>query len=471
MDPITSPSLNISTIAQALLLRQGMQPADVEALLQAVGQELSVLLLSQSPEGTKLELPSGRIVTAQGELPFPEGTQLRVRVDADPSGLKLQTLEAKPPGMAAVLAPLLQGEATALTARLTQASPPPDLAPLVQLLRTLGGMPAPSVSPSTLPQAALPSPPLLAKAIAALPPEQIASLAQVLGNPEEAPEVLAATLSALAEDIATSPTLREGLLRMPAARIGEVSRASASAAGELLVRFQGLLQRADIPQDHRTALDGWVRSLLVRKAPEDSPAAMPEPVRTATPRTPVESRILTQAEYAHAEEAVKTQAGPAAQVPEAWEAWIKGSVRALSDPVISPREAPFHELQAKEGTAFFEIPLPWAGGRTLQLWVEDDDPEDRSPGQEKSHRVLLSLKLTQLGETRVGLQSAGSALAVRIWTEHPEMVESQRAEIERELGESGRAVDLRILPLNPGPDGQILDLRALVGGSSLHAIG
>jgi len=165
MDPISSPISNLPAVVQALLLRQGLQPAEVEALLKLVGQELSVLFLGQGAEGAKLELPSGRIVTAQGELPFPEGTQLRVRVEAEAGTLKFQTLEAKPPAVPALLAPLLQGEASSLVAQLQQPAPPVELAPLVQLFRSLGGLLEAPPKPS------LPSVEALAKAIAALPEE------------------------------------------------------------------------------------------------------------------------------------------------------------------------------------------------------------------------------------------------------------------------------------------------------------
>jgi len=459
MDPIRSPLPNLSAVVQTLLLRPGLQPAEVEALFRLVGQELSVLFLEQSPEGVRLELPSGKIVTAQGELPFPEGTRMKVRVEAEAGGLKLQTLEARPPAQPALLAPLLQGEAAALTARLVQASPTSELAPLLQLLRVLGGVPE-LESPQVLP-----SLPLLSKEIAALPKDIQTSLAKMLGAQDAAPETLAARLEAAVlgkESAAILP--KEGSVE-PRAQLG--------VGGEVLVRFQGLLQRTELPREHASALDGWIRGLLARRAPEEvAPARIQaEAPRTAKAAPVVESRLLTRAEAARTEAAVQAHSGPALEVPEAWESWIKGSVRALSDPGISPREAPFHALQAKEGTAFFEIPLPWAGAKPLQLWVEADAPEDSAPLAEAPHRVLLALELSSLGELRVGLQSTPQALSVRIWTEHPAELESVQAEMEAELKDSGKAVDLRVLSLNPSVEGRIPDLRALAMGSTLHALG
>ncbi len=459
MDPIRSPLPNLSAVVQTLLLRQSLQPAEVETLFRLVGQEMSVLFLEQSPEGARLELPSGRIVTAQGELPFPEGTRMKVRVEAEAGGLKLQTLEARPPVQPALLAPLLQGEAAALTARLAQAPPTSDLAPLLQLLRTLGGLPEPA-SPRLIP-----SLPLLSKEIAALPKDIQLSLARVLGAPDAAPETLAVRFEAAL--LAKEPSailLKEGSVD-PRAQFGTV--------GEVLVRFQGLLQRTEVPREHASALDGWIRGLLARRAPDEVVPArtQAEPSRTAKAAPAIESRLLTRAEAARTEAAVQAHRGPALEVPETWESWIKGNVRALSDPGVSPREAPFHALQAKEGTAFFEIPLPWAGAKPLQLWVEEDSHDDSVPGVEAPHRVLLALELSSLGELRVGLQSTPRALAVRIWAEHPGALDSFQAQLEAELRDSGKTIDLRILSLNSPAEGRIPDVRTLAMGSTLHALG
>ncbi len=462
MDPISSPLPNLSAVVQTLLLRQGMPSAEAEALLRLVGQELSVLFLEQSPEGARLELPSGRIVTAQGELPFLEGTHLKVRVEAEAGGLKFQTLEARPPAQPALLAPLLQGEASAFAARMSQASPTSKLAPLVQLLRLLGGVAEPA-SPQLLP-----SPEALTREIALLPKELQVSLARVLGVPDAPPETLAVRLSTGLE--AAVPEKETSVLPKEA---GADPRDPREVAGAVLARFQGLLQRTELSRDHASALDGWIRGLLARRAPEEAAPArtQAEAIRTAKAAPAAESRLLTRAEAIRVGEAVKAHGGPALEIPEAWESWIKGNVRALSDPGVSPREAPFHALQAKEGTAFFEIMLPWVGAKPLQLWVEADAPEGSAPSEEISHRVLLALELSSLGPLRVGLQSTPRALAVRIWTEHPAALESARAEMETELKDFDKAIDLRILSLNPSTEGRIPDVRALAMGSTLHALG
>ena len=411
---------SINALTQALLVRQGLPTGEVEALLKVVGQELAVRYLGQGPEGAQLELPGGRILTAQGDVPFPEGTRLLVRVDNEKGVLKLHTLEAKSPVPPSLLAPLLQGEAASLSAQLQQSAPLLDLEPLVQLLKVMAG--ADPAANSMSPQG-------LADAIARLPKDLFAALARMMG--------------AEAED-------------SPAALAQKIFASVSSGSGDAVL---GLLQRAHLPPAEQGALDAWLRGVLGLKA---------ETPHANTLSTTQGSRILSGAELAKVAASLnKTSLSPA-QVPEAWEAWVKGTVRTLADPELSPRGAPFHAVQAKENTAFFEIPLPWAGGKPLQLWVEKDAPEEPAPGQEPATRVLMGLTFTRLGETRVGLQRSGSTLAVRVWTEHPELLEGQKTEIEQELREIASTVDLRVLPLGPGP---VPEVRALVGGSSLHALG
>ena len=79
MDPVSSQAANLLSAVQALLVRQGATIAG-RSLMALVGQDLEVLFLATTQGGVKLQLPSGQILTAQGQLPYPEGTALRVRV-------------------------------------------------------------------------------------------------------------------------------------------------------------------------------------------------------------------------------------------------------------------------------------------------------------------------------------------------------------------------------------------------------
>ncbi|WP_316412641.1 hypothetical protein [Mesoterricola silvestris] len=158
-----------------------------------------------------------------------------------------------------------------------------------------------------------------------------------------------------------------------------------------------------------------------------------------------------------------------AAAPEAWESWIKESVRALSDPSISPREAPFHAAQAREGTAFYELPLPWAAQAPLQMWVESDGGgKGRGNPESASTRVLLGLNFSRLGETRLGVAKGAGGLRVRVWAQHPEALVAAQAGMEEELRALGMPVDLRIQGLGPGP---VPTIRSLAAGSSLQVLG
>ena len=162
------------------------------------------------------------------------------------------------------------------------------------------------------------------------------------------------------------------------------------------------------------------------------------------------------------------QAGKAvAEQPETWSAWMKETLKALADPAASPDESTFHRLQAKEGTGWFELPLPWApGAEPMRIWIE----EDRDPSQgefDKVHRVFLSVPFSTLGEVRLGLEQRSAGLRVRLWVQDPEQVSSIRQELEAELASLGRPVDLQVFALPPGTP----DLRAMAGASPLQAMG
>lgn len=162
------------------------------------------------------------------------------------------------------------------------------------------------------------------------------------------------------------------------------------------------------------------------------------------------------------------QAGSAiAEQPESWFTWMKEAMKTLANPATSPAEAPFHQLQAQEGTGWFEIPLPWATGvEPLRLWIED---ERAAAGAEASptHRVFLSVPFSALGEVRLGLEQRSSGLRVRLWLQDPGRLDGLRPELEAELKALGRPVELQVLALPPG----VPDLRAMAGASPLQAMG
>lgn len=156
----------------------------------------------------------------------------------------------------------------------------------------------------------------------------------------------------------------------------------------------------------------------------------------------------------------------AADTPEAWSSLLKAAITTLADPAASPQEAAFHRLQAQEGTAFFEIPLPWAPeGGPLRLWVEAD-AEGRGP-EEAPRRVFLSVPFSTLGEVRLGVERNPAGLQARLWLEDPARLEPLRPEWEAELASLGVPTTLQIRPLPPAAP----DLRALAGAPPLSALG
>jgi len=155
-----------------------------------------------------------------------------------------------------------------------------------------------------------------------------------------------------------------------------------------------------------------------------------------------------------------------AEAPEAWSAWMKTALATLADPAASPREAPFHQLQAREGTALFEIPLPWApGAGPMRIWVESDAPG--TAPEDATRRVFLSVPFSVLGDVRLGVERNPAGLRARIWVEDPARLEPLRAGLEAELTALGAPASLQILSLPEASP----DLRALAGGTPLSALG
>jgi hypothetical protein len=460
MDPISPQAANLVSNLQALLVRQGTAGFPLMALL---GQEVEALFQAATAGGVKLQLPSGQTVTAQGELPYPEGTLLRLRIlpaASGETGLRLQLQEARPPAPPALLSPLTQSEAATLAARLSQDSPPAELAPLVRLLSLLSDVPG--IAPSNE---------QLQAALSQLPGTLLSSLGQALdaGSMASIPE-LSAALQGFLQELRTAMPTGNQLLE------AELPEGRDKPLQELIqqgvTRFQTLLsQHAEIPEGEKSALLAWLRNLLRKAAgaPLQLPK-LPERVssdarsgRAAAAEALIPAKLVT---------ALQSHAGSKAELPESWETWIRGTVTTLSDPAISPREAAFHALQAKEGTAFFELPLPWAQAGLLQIWVESDAPEQEGqPGGDGTKRVLLGLRFSNLGETRLGLAQGSFGLQIRIWTERPEALEAQKERIKEELKDLGKAVDLKIYALTQGAGGTIPSVRSLVVGPSLRALG
>jgi hypothetical protein len=252
--------------------------------------------------------------------------------------------------------------------------------------------------------------------------------------------------------------------------LDDAAGAALAGLGDLLQRIQANLDRhGDLQAVQKDPLVVWLKALLGAQDPDD-PAPRPG---TAAPAAaaPSRSRAAQEAPADALRIVLATRSGAPPAAPETWESWIKATVRTLSDPAASPREAPFHAAQAREGTAFYEIPLPWSPQTPLQLWVEKDRPEKGKAATGDTQRVLLGLSFTRLGETRLGIAKGPAGLQVRVWAEHPAALEASQQRLNEELQALGAAVDLRIYALGREPGGSIPSIKSLVTGATLQILG
>ncbi|WP_005033461.1 hypothetical protein [Holophaga foetida] len=317
-------------------------------------------------------------------------------------------------------------------------------------------------SPVPLPSALLAK---LPEAVASLPPKMAEFLRQALNIPEGQP--LALGLRSWMES-----TFSEALAvpqELPDPRLREAG----SVTLELAQRFEALVRQApDFPKSQRALLTSWFRDLLVRAGGGESTArasgseASRSLVRSSAAAQDAPSPAIIQRAVEGSSPGAASAAQAPLEEPAFWNKWIRGTVEALADPQVSPREAPFHALQAKEGTAYFELPAPWLPQGVVQLWVESDAPDEGRP-EDETRRVFMGLHLSNLGDTRLGLELSGTNLRARVWTEHPERLATQEEALAKELEETGCQVSLRILPLGAGTAG----LRSMVVGNSWQGLG
>lgn len=119
---------------------------------------------------------------------------------------------------------------------------------------------------------------------------------------------------------------------------------------------------------------------------------------------------------------------------DTWEQWMRGTTSALTDAQVSPREAPFHALQAREGTALFELPLPLPQLRgAVELWIEQDR-DASGPNDPGAVRVLLALEMEGMGQMRLGVVGHGSQIQADLWVDEGKQA-AIRLALQAELGE------------------------------------
>jgi hypothetical protein len=202
-----------------------------------------------------------------------------------------------------------------------------------------------------------------------------------------------------------------------------------------------------------TPAGGAIEQLLRALIP---PLPTPPPMKAAIP-LPVPTAPATVAK------GVAPQAR-AFEAPEAWEGFLRHATSALADPRVSPREAPFHALQAREGTALFELPLPLPGLRgPVEFWVERD--REGGGGADHPVRMLLALDLEGMGQVRLGVEKRGATIHADLWVDEERRSAVAQA-VEAELGDPP-PYPVRVLGFHGPQPG----LRRVAGAGAFGALG
>jgi len=261
-----------------------------------------------------------------------------------------------------------------------------------------------------------------------------------------------------------------------------------------LLRFEALLSQQAPPQQDKDSLSSWFRSIVdllmsVKSAKQDAvldrrPDAPQTPTGNAsrqattaanqaqqeTARPSATPQQTSQASAAAPQTAQAQLARQTGELPQTWRSWLDGCIRALADPAAA-KEAAFHALAAKENVNYFELPIPWMPGRTLEMWVESDGEKNQKGKGGPNHRVLLGMTFSVLGETRVGLESTGKCLNIRIWAEQTKPIENVLPKLVDELSALGFEAAVTLNSLAAGNAPPAPSIKSALGGSSLNAIG
>ncbi|HJV89378.1 MAG TPA: hypothetical protein VJ623_03655 [Holophagaceae bacterium] len=387
------------------------------------------------------------------------------------------------PSLPPPLAPLAEAlglPSTPPAATELNASPTPPRTPDQPLVEPPPAPPAAPMRPSAEPAGTLPAPPAaeLATALVArgLPPEPAQALARLLTG--EAPAEIEAQATRPQPEAEPSPETAPSAPPLPRAEtppdpgFPRVATPAAPSLDRALLRAFGLPESliqallpeaAEIPTPARPPsavsapdsgpdADARLKQVLDRLPPPLAQRVLalltllPPPGQgQALPRQDPLAQLLRsllpqlqaaapESGPARAQQALR--AGTPAELqpsePSTWGRWLKEVTSALSRPEASPAEAPFHRLQAREGTALFEVPLPWAPEpSTLELWAER---ETQGPDRPESHRVLLALTMGRTGELRVALQSGPAGVQAQV-VAAPEVAARLERLLREELGE------------------------------------
>jgi len=323
------------------------------------------------------------------------------------------------------------------------------------------------------------APPLIRQLLALLinlpldsPPRQIA---EALGSGGEDVFFAAKSLTMSAEPVLSKPLAGQDRENAAAKKDGRDAHLFVSRL-KYLLRFEALIEAQNmsrpLPMEDRNAVSNWFRSivdLLIVKKTEKNELVFdkqPSTFQSGAAQKPAAHERAIESPPAHG-----AAADP--EKPPTWQSWLKGAIKALIDPQASPKEALFHALATKENVNYFELPLPWAQDRNLEIWVEDGGEESHGHGEKnkKKFRVLLALHFSAIGETRVGLESSPKLLNIAIWAERPQHIEAQLSQMRNELSALGFDANVSINSLARGPDGTVPTIKSQIAGPSLHMLG
>ena len=233
-----------------------------------------------------------------------------------------------------------------------------------------------------------------------------------------------------------------------------------------LLRFETLLANSNFCAEDKSSISSWFRSILDHLIF----------AKTFMSEVP-EARSL-RGQYGFADNASN---GPGSAVasggqaegekPQSWHSLLKNGIKTLGDPAVFPKEASFHALAAKENVNYFELPLPWVSGRTVEIWIENDGDDDPETDKAPILRVLMALNFSVLGETRVGIESAAKRMTIKIWAQRPQPIENRLLRLKEELSDLGFAVQVSLNALAETFEGVPTPIKSIINGSSLHAVG
>jgi DNA-binding transcriptional ArsR family regulator len=288
---------------------------------------------------------------------------------------------------------------------------------------------------------------------------------QTILNGDKGVLVAAKTLLSLDEDTAVtsskydySPYTKE----MPNHSVLLASRLN------YLLRFEMLNSQAAFSSQDKNSISSWFRSIVDQLImAKTAKLEIPDARQMVSPQKP----NFSTPSISSFEHTIRQDSDVVGEKPQTWQMWLKDSIKALTNPAVSSKEAIFHTLAAKENINYFELPLPWMPGRTLEMWVESDKENSNKDTEKSSNRILLALNFSELGETRVGLESMAKRLKIRVWAEHPQLIEKELPQMENELSALGFGVQISLHNLTIGRNGTIPTIKSIINASALHAMG